>query len=343
MKQEKPKLVTLQEVAKHAGVSQTTASLAIRGKLNISEATRQKVFASMQNLGYVYDRGAANLRSKGASSTVGLIIPDLSNPFYTELLIGIHQELNQLGQTVILGTTFDSATVQDRLVSTILEHRVAGIIFFVVPGSRREPLDRIRRLGIPVVLINRNLSEGHCDYVGIDNVTGGRSAVEHLVRKGHRRIAFLGGVSQLSSWHGRTEGYVSGLLAAGLDVDESLIIEGPMTRESGHVLIEKILALPTPPTAVLCYNDIIAIGAMMKLKELGLTPGYDMGIVGFDDIPEASIFSPRLTTVSSFPRRIGTHAVRLLHERIEGLDSKPRSVVLQPELIVRESCSHKNL
>lgn len=343
MKAIRPKLVTLQEVAKHAGVSQTTASLAIRGKSNISEATRQRVFAAMQELGYVYDRGAANLRSKGSSSTVGLILPDLANPFYTELLIGIHQELNRYGQTVILGTTFDSEPVQDRLLSTILEHRVAGIIFFVVPGSSPQSVERIRRLGIPVVLINRNLPETNCDYVGIDNVTGGYFGVEHLVRKGHRRIAFIGGVSQLSSYQGRKEGYIRGLNAAGLAVDPSLIIEGPMTRDSGSVLIERILSHPQPPTAVFCYNDTIAIGAMVRMKELGLQPGYDLAIMGCDDIPESSIFSPRLTTMSSFPQTLGANAVRLLHSRIEGLRSEPQSIILRPKLIIRESCSYREL
>jgi LacI family transcriptional regulator len=343
MKQSKPKLITLQEVAKHSGVSQTTASLAIRGKSNISEATRQRVFASMQELGYVYDRGAANLRSRASSSTVGLILPDLSNPFYTELLIGIHQELNRCGQTVILGTTFESESIQDRLLSTILEHRVAGIIFFVVPGSHYQSVERIRRLGIPVVLVNRNLPEINCDYVGIDNLTGGYRGVEHLVSKGHRRIGFLGGVSQLSSYQGRKQGYVNGLQAAGLDVDDSLIIEGPMTRDSGSVLIEKALTHPNPPTAIFCYNDTIAIGAMVRMKELGLRPGHDLAIIGCDDIPEGSIFSPRLTTMSSFPQILGANAVRLLHARIEGLCTEPQSVILRPELIIRESCSYHAL
>lgn len=338
MKLEKKTHITLQDVAKHAGVSRATASLVLRGSKHITEATREKVLASMQQLGYVYDRVAANLRSK-VSTTVGLIIMELANPFYSELLVGIHQELDKFGQTVILGTTFDSQSIQERLLSTMLEHRVGGIILSAVPGSPSAPINRIEQLGIPVVLVGRRLPEANCDYVGVDNVLGGQIAVDYLVQKGHRRIALVGGFSQLSSWQGRKQGYDHALLQAGLTLDPALIIESPATRQGGIEAIEKLLLLPDRPTAIFCYNDTIAIGAMMKLKDAGINPGQDMAIVGFDDIPEAAIISPKLTTVSSFTRMMGAHAARLLYSRIEGSALEPTSVILKPQLIVRDSCS----
>lgn len=335
--QEKQNHVTLLQVAKHAGVSRATASLAVRGSLNISGTTREKVLASIQQLGYVYDRGAANLRSRD-SSIVGLIIMELANPFYSELLIGIHQELDKFGKTVILGTTFDSSAIQERLLSTMLEYRVGGIILSPVPGTSSESINRIQRLGIPLVLVGRNIPEANCDYVGVDNEKGAQLAINHLIQKGHQRIAFLGGRSGYSSWVERKKGYDSALLAAGLEIDASLVLESPATREYGAKLIEAILAIPNPPTAVFCYNDTIAIGAMMKMEESGLTPGRDVAIVGFDDIPDATIFSPKLTTVSSTIRSMGEHAARLLYSRIEG-SSEVQGVIIQPTLIVRESCS----
>lgn len=342
MKQEKRNHITLQEVAKHAGVSRATASLVLRRSPHISAATREKVISSIQQLGYVYDRVAANLRSKD-SSTVGLIIMELANPFYSELLVGIHHELDRAGKTVILGTTFDSPAIQDRLLSTMLEHRVGGIILSAVPGSPSEPIDRIRQLGIPVVLVGRQLAGTDCDYVGIDNKLGGQIATEYLLQKGHRRIAFIGGFSQLSSWQGRKQGYDQALLSAGLPIDNSLIIESPATRECGYRIIQQAVEVANPATAVFCYNDAIAIGAMMKLKEIGLTPGQDISIIGFDDIPEAAIFSPKLTTISSFPRLLGTHAARLLHSRLENPDAETQTTIIQPELIIRESCSHSTI
>lgn len=341
MKEKNRKPVTLRQVAEHAGVSQTTASLVLSGSPAIPEITREKVFSSIEQLGYVYNRIAANLRSNSSPSTIGLVFADLGNPYYTELLIGIHQELNEFGQTVILGTTFESAEIQDRLLATMLEHRVDGIIMFPVPGSSREPIDRIRHFGIPVVLINRNYPDTHCDYVGIDNVMGGQLATEHLIRKGHRRIAFLGGLSQLSSWQGRKQGYEKALRQAELDIDNSLVIESSNTRQGGVEAMQKILNISNPPTAVFCYNDIIAVGALVRMKEMGLIPGKDIAIVGFDDIPEGAIISPKLTTVSSFPRLMGKRAASLLHERVENRSSEPQTILLQPELIVRESCSHQ--
>lgn len=336
MQPNKPNRITLLDVAKNAGVSRATASLVLRGSSNITEATRDKVLASMHQLGYVYDRVAANLRSR-TSNTVGLIIMELANPFYSELLVGIHQELDKFGYTVILGTTFDSGVIQDRLLSTMLEHRVGGIILSAVPGSSSEAIEQFKRLGIPVVLVGRKLPEAEFDYVGVDNRLGGQIAVEHLIQNGHRRIAFLGGVSQLSNWQGRKEGYISALRLAGLEIDPSLILESPATREGGIEVIQKVLNHPNPPTAAFCYNDTIAIGAMMKMKDMGMIPGKDLAIVGFDDIPETEIISPKLTTISSAPRLMGVHAAHLLHDRMEGSTLASQAIVLEPKLILRES------
>lgn len=330
--------ITLQQVAQHAGVSRATASLVVRGSRSISEATRNKVYDSIRELGYVYDRGAASLRSR-SSSTVGLIIMELANSFYSELLVGVHHELDKFGQTVFLGTTFDSYDVQERLISTMLEHRVGGIILSAVPGSQPATIRRIQLLGIPVVLVGRQVSDTQCDYVGIDNVAGGKLATNHLLQLGHRRIAFLGGLSQMSSWQGRKQGYTAAFQDAGLEADPSLIRESRATLQCGVDLVQQIMREPNPPTAIFCYNDIFAIGAMMKLKEMGIVPGQDIAIVGFDDITEASILSPKLTTVSSCIRTMGKYAATLLHERIEGLTDDPRTIILEPQLIIRESCS----
>ncbi|MCX7779445.1 MAG: LacI family DNA-binding transcriptional regulator [Negativicutes bacterium] len=338
MLKQKKRHVTLLDVAEHAGVSRATASLALRGSPNIAKATRDKVLASMQELGYVYDRIAANLRSRD-STTVGLIIMELANPFYSELLVGIHQELDKFGKTVILGTTFDSPAIQERLLSTMLEHRVGGIILSAAPGSDSETVNRILSRDIPVVLVNRTLRGAECDYVGIDNVKGGQIAAEYLIKKGHRSIAFLGGYSKLSSWQGRKQGFDSAHLAAGLTVDNSLVFESPATREGGIEVIQKLLKVSPLPTAAFCYNDTIAIGVMMKMRELGLVPGKDIAIVGFDDIPEAAIFSPKITTVSACTRMMGAYAARLLQARLEGSEADPQTVILEPELVVRQSCS----
>ncbi|MBU8878707.1 LacI family DNA-binding transcriptional regulator [Bacillus sp. FJAT-29790] len=336
MKQNKSTRVTLQDVAKHAGVSRATASLIVRNSPSISEKTRNKVLQSMKELGYVYDRVAANLRSQ-KSSTVGLIITDIANHFYSDLLTGVHYALEEQGYTVFLGTTFDLDRKQDQLLSTMLEHRVGGVILCPVSGSSKETIERIENLNIPIVLAVREIEELNLDYVGIDYIGGSQLAVDHLIEKGHRRIAFLGGSSESSAWRERKQGYCTALQKARLEVDESLVIEAAVSREGGIRAIHEVLRHPNPPTAAYCFNDFVAKGVLQGLRDAGLEPGQDMAIVGFDNVEESAIYTPPLTTVSSFPEEIGKQAAKLLHERIVDNDREQRRIILQPELVVRKS------
>lgn len=332
------KRVTLKQVADHAGVSLTTASLALNGNPSIPDVTCQKVFKAIEELGYIYDRAAANLRSGApGSGAIGIIVTDLVNPFYTELLIGIQQKLNEMGQTSLLGTTFDSCDVQDRLIAMMLEYRVSGLLLFAAPGTQSDVIRRIRHFGVPVVLVNRHFPELPCDYIGADNAAGGKLATTHLISQGCRRIAFLGGNHQLYSWHGRLEGYRRALAEAGLKEEPGFVAESLCNREEGAELIDHVLSLPVKPDGIFCYNDTIAIGAMMALKAKGLTPGRDVAVAGFDDIPEGLSFSPSLTTVTAHPRLQGALAVALLQSRMADPSLPVQEVVLPVELIQRAS------
>ncbi|MFU2018948.1 LacI family DNA-binding transcriptional regulator [Peribacillus butanolivorans] len=336
MKQPKKGRVTLQQVAKHAGVSTSTASLIVRNNPRISEATRKKVLKSMRELGYVYDRIAANLRSQ-SSDTVGIIITDISNTFFSEFLIGVHDALEEVGYTVLLGTTFDSVKKQDQLLSTMLEHRVGGLILCPVSESTQETINRLNEIDTPFVLAVRELPEVNSDYVGINYPEGARIAVNHLIEKGHKRIAFLGGIRESSTWIERMEGYREALSKAGLEVDESLMIDSAPTREGGLEAVFKVLNNPDPPTAIFCFSDLIAFGVMQGLRMKGLIPGQDIDIVGFDNVPVAEIYHPPLTTVSSFPQRMGKEAANLLHQKMVNIDHEQQRIILNPELIIRES------
>jgi len=341
MKPKKRNRVTLQEVANHAGVSRTTASLSVNNSPSIPEATREKVLESMRELGYVYDRVAANLRSQ-RSSTIGLIIDEIANPFFSELLDGIHYEMDKAEYTVLTGTTHDSLDKQIRLLSTMAENRVGGMIFSPVSSSSQETIDQIKHWDIPVVIVNKHIFGSTYDYVGIDNALGAQKAVEHLIGKGHQRIAFLGGSQKSFPWQERIRGYQNALLQAGLEIDESLIINSPSTREGGAHAIQQIFRIPKPthPTAIFCYNDVVAIGVMQELKKSGIMPGKHLAIVGFDNNKDAEIVTPGLTTVNSFTRQIGTHAALLLLQRLMGFDEDPQTIILEPELIIRDSCSY---
>ena len=329
--------VTLLDVANHAGVSRATASLIVRNSPKVADKTRDKVLQSMEELGYVYDRVAANLRSQ-SSTTIGTIITDVGNTFFSQLLLGVHQEFEKYGYTVLLGTTFDLLKNQDKLISTMLENRVGGIILCPVSASSSETVERVNQLDIPVVLGVRELPNLTCDYVGLDYVAGARVAVEHLIHeKKHERIAFIGGIADSSTWKERMEGYRLAHAEANLDIDPALIVDSSPTREGGLEAVTKVMQQPNPPTAIFCFNDLNAFGATIALRKMGYQLGKDIDIVGFDNIPEAEISYPPLTTVSSFAQQTGVEAANLLHQRISKPSQERQRILLEPELVKRES------
>jgi LacI family transcriptional regulator len=336
MKNNPPKRVTLEDVAKHAGVSRATASLIVRNSPKVAEKTRLKVLKSMEELGYVYDRIAANLRSK-RSTTIGMIITDIGNTFFAQFLLGVHRELEKFGYTVLLGTSFNSLKEQERLISTMLEHRVGGILLCPVSASSKKTVERINQLDIPVVVGIRELPNLAVDYVGLDYETGAFMAVNYLIEKGHERIAFIGGTSDSYTWEERISGYRKAHQEAGMPIDSSLICESKPTRDGGLEMIHKVMNQKNPPTAIFCFSDLIAFGVIIGLRKLGLTPGKDIDIVGFDNVPESEISYPPLTTVSSFAEKTGTKAAQLLHKRMsEPVDDRQR-IIIKPELVIRES------
>ncbi|MFD1415841.1 LacI family DNA-binding transcriptional regulator [Oceanobacillus jeddahense] len=328
--------VTLQDVAKHAGVSRATASLIVRNSPKVAAKTREKVLKSIDELGYVYDRVAANLRSQ-KSSTIGTIITDVGNTFFSQFLLGVHHELEKYGYTVLLGTTFDSLKNQERLISTMLENRVGGILLCPVSTSSTETVDRLKTLDIPVVVGIRELNELTCDFVGLNYQAGAYLAVNHLIQKGHQQIAFIGGISDSTTWTERMEGYRAAHEDAGLSIDYSLILDSAPTREGGMEAIQKLIQQDRLPKAIFCFSDLIAFGVIIGLRKMGITPGKDIDIVGFDNIPEAEISYPPLTTVSSFAQKTGTAAASLLHNRMQHPEEQRQRIIIEPELIKRDA------
>lgn len=337
MSQKPQRRVTLLDVANHAGVSRATASLIVRNSPKVADKTREKVLKSMEELGYVYDRVAASLRSQ-SSTTIGTIITDVGNTFFSQLLLGVHQEFEKHGYTVLLGTTFDSLTSQEKLISTMLENRVGGIILCPVSASSTETVKRVNELDIPVVLGVRELAGLTSDYVGLDYISGAKMAVEHLIhQKKHTRIAFIGGIADSSTWRERMAGYEQAHVEANLPIDPSLIVAGTPTREGGLVSATQVMQQENPPTAIFCFNDLNAFGATIALRKMGYTPGVDVDIVGFDNIPETEISYPPITTISSFAQQTGVEAANLLHQRISKPKDPRQRILLKPELVIRES------
>lgn len=332
----KNKRVTLLDVAKHAEVSRATASLVVRDSPSVGDKTREKVLKSIRELGYVYDRVAANMRSNN-STMVGLIITDVANPFFAELLTGVHNTLAESDYIEFLGTTFDSDDKQELLLSKMLEHRVGGIILCPVSQTSQKTIERIQGLDVPIILAVRDLPEVDTDYVGIDYSAGAQLSTNHLIKKGHKKIAFLGGSEDSSAFKERKKGYLNALKQVGLKQNDSHVIEGPITLEGGRKAIRDLLKTSPLPTACLCWNDIVALGVMEELKSNGYTIGEDMAVVGFDNIHESSMYNPPLTTIASHAKLIGSQAANLLRQRMSDSEREKQRIILQPELIIRES------
>jgi len=328
---------TIIDIARVAGVSKSTVSLVINGDKRVRPETRASVEAAMERLGYVYNRGAANLRGT-KSSLVGLVINDLTNPFFAELAVGIEDALFKLGLVPILANTNEDAERQAQVLKTLQEHGVAGIIMSPARSTDAWTLANQMPRSVPVVLTMRRISGSPLPYVGPDNGAGARQAVSHLLGLGHRRIGFIGGDVNMLTQQERQAGWREALKDAGISVDEKLVIPAASNRRGGREGLEEALALPKPPTAVLCYNDMVAIGATRALINRGMAPGKDLAIVGFDNIAEAEDNAPPLTTVSVGTAGLGVHCAASLLGLIRGEDPAGLSYNSPTQLIVRESC-----
>jgi len=330
-----PARVTLLDVARHAGVSRSTVSLVLRESPLVADDTRRLVRASMETLGYVYNRGAANMRA-GRTKTIGLVVCEITNPFFAELTAGVDNVLDAAGIAPFLANTNEMVERQDRFLLRMREQNVDGVIICPAAGSTSELLERMRQWDMPCVQALRHVSAREGDYAGSDYELGMEQITEHLIRLGHKRIAFIGGDRAHSALTSRRAGFTAAMRRYDLLTD--LILKTPLTRRAGADAVGDLLARRDPPTAAVCFNDIVAFGVMLGLSDRGRLAGRDFAVAGFDDVPEAALSRPGLTTVATQPFQIGEEAARLLLRRIEDRNGPPERVILPTRLIVRETC-----
>lgn len=291
----------------------------------------------MVDLGYVYNRSAANLRSS-QSNTVGLIIPDIANPVYSDLLAGVEEVLDPLGKVVFVADTNELFERQSHYLLRMLEMRVDGLIISMVAGTSPAVLAPYVRQRVPLVQVLRMNDDAAFDYAGINNQLGARRAVEYLLELGHRRLAFIG--SSISPVNDeRYRGFCEAVEKRGYAPAAMPTIACRHSHGAAASAAKQLLALASPPTALVCYNDIIAFGATLGLYELGLVPGQDVSVIGFDDIEAAASWRPPLTTMSIGARLIGRQAAELLAQRMKDPDLPVRSLVTEAVLQKRESCA----
>lgn len=325
--------VTLLDVARHASVSRATASLVIRKSPLVSTETRAKVEAAMQELGYVYNMGAARLRAD-KSLTIGVVIPNLVNPFFTELLAGIETVIDAAGMVVILVNSGDLVTRQETLLTRMREHGVDGIILCPAADTKMSLVERMAEWDLPLVQVLRHVTDD-CDYAGVDYGVGMHQAVGHLVELGHRDIAFAVHGPVHSAYQERVDGFREAMEARGLYPDTIIRVPNQMAAIADSA--ELFSSGPGRSSAVVCFNDVVALGLSAGLYDLGITIGRDFSLVGFDDVADAEAMRPRLTSVATFPEAIGEGAAGLLLDRLAQPDLSPRKLVKAPQLHIRQS------
>ena len=317
------------------GVSYATVSRALSGKAGVNEETRKTILAEAANVGYQPNAVARGLVTR-KTNIIGLAIPDITNPFFPEIARGVEDAASELGYNIFLCNTNWSFEKEETYLRVLQERRVDGII--ITPVSDEE---LYRNIQIPMVFISRVPAEVNSSFVVIDNVRGGFLATKHLLETGYKRIAFIGGKSEVHVSAERLEGYKAALNRYKHSIDETLIVSGKFNSQSGYELAGKLLSGPNPPDAVFAANDVIALGVLQSAKELGLNVPGEFGIVGFDDIPFAAYSQIQLTTVSQPKYQMGKIAAEIcigeIGDRAKSdiAHSASKKIILEPELVVR--------
>jgi LacI family transcriptional regulator len=322
--------VTISDIATHAGVSVGTVSNVVNRPDRVTEATRIRVREAIETLGWVPNGSAATLRA-GQATLVGLIVPDIRNPFFTEVARGAEDMAAANGEAIVICNTDWLLSDERRALEALARQRVRGIIINPA-GEDERYLEWLSDRGIALVLLDHRRSAGHVSSVVVDDVLGGRLAGEHLLQLGHRRIALVNGPISIPQCEDRRLGLVAAMSAAGLDQERDLIeieVEA-MDAPSGLAAVEELFG-ELAPTAVFCANDLLAIGVIRGLRLRRLRAPDDVAVVGYDDVELAAMTDPPLTMFHQPSYELGATAYELLR------GGEPEQRLFSPHLVRRES------
>lgn len=331
-------MASMNEVAKRAGVSIATVSRVLNNSESVNEETRVKIQKAIKELKYQPSRVAKRLRSKsGAGNLLGVLIPDIQNPFYVDVLRGIEDVAYQNNYVIIM-CNFSQDEKKEAMYLDILESEAIDGLIAAPAHEDDSRIKKILRNGLPLVCVDRSLKGVDADIVWVNNEEGAFHAVSFLIEKGYKRIAHIGGLTTIPSSRLRDSGYRKALVAGGLPVDESLIVHGDSSYASGIQFMEQLLKLPTPPDAVFTGNNLITLGALEAINSRKLRIPQDIAILGFDDMNWSNALNPPLTAVRQPAYEIGKRAGELLIQRINDPKRPCIQMTLNSELKVRSSC-----
>lgn len=328
---QKPKLQT---VAQLAGVSLATASQVLRGAGRISEETRKKVLQAARQLNYVPDGRAASMRS-GQNREIGLLIHQIANPFNAEVISGVSDLLEQEGYLVSVLDSRDDPAREERNLEAFIRSGRGGLLWVPAAEEPERAIELLTTHRMPTVTFLRQLRGSGFDHVGIENSAATEAATRHLLDLGHRGIAYFGGTSEGQVRTERIAGFREAMAGRGLDA--SVIWPSVEGKLAGLEAALALRAAHPEITALVCNGDMVALGACLALARLGLVPGRDVSVIGFDDIADAAVATPPLTTLAVAPQQLGRRLARVLVDRIREPQMPPVNVLVPAKLIVRQT------
>jgi LacI family transcriptional regulator len=326
-------MATIYDVARRAEVSPATVSRVVNGRANVDAGLAERVRRAMSDLNYRPNAVARNLR-RSRTSFWAVIISDIGNPFFTAMFRAVQDVAQPAGYSVLLCNTDNDPEREEQYVDATMAEQIAGVI--ISPTAASPHVQRLVDARVPVVVIDRLLSDTLVDTVLVDNDLGAEDATRHLIRSGYRRIACITGPQGLFTADRRLAGYRRALESEGIKYDPDLVRFADFRQEGGHQAMESLLSDPVRPDAVFVANNMMTIGAVGRIFDHGLRVPQDVGVVGFDDVPW-SLLRPALSTVAQPTYELGRHAADLLAARMAEPDREPTVLTLPTELKVRQS------
>lgn len=332
---------TQKEIAEALGLSPSTVSLALRDSPRVAPATREKIRQKMGEFGYVRNIAAAALRT-GRTGIVGVSLYGVAHHFFADLTMQIGDALAESGCAMLVNYHADDPGRLRQFIDTLVSYRAAGLILSPSTIVTPQDLAPLTARGVPVVYLLRGVGgDAVSDHIKFAGSQASQDAANHLIRRGHRRLAMIGGQENSEAAVDRAHGFFEALKKAGIPCDDSSWIRGGANLSDGVAATRIALERQPEATGFVCLNDLVALGAMNVASSKGLTPGADVGIVGFGDIAESAVVTPSLTTMSLGAPTLGTRVAKILLERLDGPQSPPRHERIQPKLVIRESCGFR--
>ena len=328
-------MATMKQVAERAGVSTTTVSHVLNNTRAVSEDVKERVRTAMAEMRYIPSAVARSLKND-KTHTIGMMIPNNTNPYFAELIQGIEDASFKQGYNVILCNAYDDTRKQSAYLQVLMEKRIDGLIL-VASGADDELSSRLQHQPIPTVLVDREVEGVEADFVEADHEEGGYLATKYLIDLGHKDIACVSGPIDLLPSRARVEGYLRALKEAGLRFRLDYLVRSDFTSEGGFQAFKQLLAMPKPPSAIFASNDLMAIGGICAASAAGVRVPGQLSVIGYDDIALASFTTPPLTTMAQPKYEMGALTARVLLDRVSGPTSPLRREMLHTQLVVRQS------